>query len=218
MQVFLVLLAVFIIFVALLWLLVPAWYGLPPVTTNRERIRKALELVNEPTCRPWHRAVLLHALGVAHAKKEEFIDAVASFRESLHIKQSDGASLESQMRTRMQLAWSLLNASDYSAVESETTILESQLALLPTERTKRDELLWLRGWLHIHTRNPSGSLRAWTDLIARLAEDEPLFVDTLSSLNLMEDALRELSSVHADELALLMQPLRAKLSEAGPQP
>lgn len=45
-QVFLVLLAVFIIFVALLWLLVPAWYGLPPVTTNRERTRKALELAN----------------------------------------------------------------------------------------------------------------------------------------------------------------------------
>lgn len=46
MQVFLGILAAFIIVVALLWLLVPAWYGLPPVTTTRERIRKALELAN----------------------------------------------------------------------------------------------------------------------------------------------------------------------------
>ena len=46
MQVFLGILAAFIIVFALLWLLVPAWYGLPPVTTTRERIRKALELAN----------------------------------------------------------------------------------------------------------------------------------------------------------------------------
>jgi hypothetical protein len=30
----------------LLWLLVPALYGLPPVSTKRERIRKALQLAN----------------------------------------------------------------------------------------------------------------------------------------------------------------------------
>lgn len=31
---------------ALLWILVPAFYGLPPVPTNHERIRKALKLAN----------------------------------------------------------------------------------------------------------------------------------------------------------------------------
>jgi SAM-dependent methyltransferase len=32
--------------IALLWILVPALYGLPPVPTKQERIRKALQLVN----------------------------------------------------------------------------------------------------------------------------------------------------------------------------
>lgn len=46
MQVFLGALAVFVIFVALLWIFVPASYGLPPVSSQKERIRKALELAN----------------------------------------------------------------------------------------------------------------------------------------------------------------------------
>ena len=39
-------LALFIIVVALLWVLVPAFYGLPPVSSRRERIRRALELAD----------------------------------------------------------------------------------------------------------------------------------------------------------------------------
>ncbi|MCJ7432041.1 MAG: 50S ribosomal protein L11 methyltransferase [Anaerolineales bacterium] len=34
------------IVIAALWILVPALYGLPPVTTRRERIRKALQMAN----------------------------------------------------------------------------------------------------------------------------------------------------------------------------
>ncbi len=37
---------VFIFCIALLWILVPAFYGLPSVPTKPERIRKALKLVN----------------------------------------------------------------------------------------------------------------------------------------------------------------------------
>jgi len=39
-------LALFIIVVALLWVLVPAFYGLPPVSSRKERIRRALELAH----------------------------------------------------------------------------------------------------------------------------------------------------------------------------
>ncbi len=46
MQIFLSILAVFVILIALLWVLVPAFYGLPPVSSSKERIRKALELTN----------------------------------------------------------------------------------------------------------------------------------------------------------------------------
>lgn len=46
MQILVGVLAGLVIFIALLWVLVPAWYGLPPVTTRRERIRRALELTN----------------------------------------------------------------------------------------------------------------------------------------------------------------------------
>jgi cyclopropane fatty-acyl-phospholipid synthase-like methyltransferase len=41
---FLILLSFIVI--AALWILVPALYGLPPVTTHRERIRKALQMAN----------------------------------------------------------------------------------------------------------------------------------------------------------------------------
>ncbi|MFN3492065.1 MAG: SAM-dependent methyltransferase [Anaerolineales bacterium] len=46
MQIFLILIAVLILIIALLYALVPAWYGLPPISTQPDRIRKALKLVN----------------------------------------------------------------------------------------------------------------------------------------------------------------------------
>jgi precorrin-6B methylase 2 len=39
-------LSLLVFILALLWILVPAFYGLPPVPTKPERIRKALKLVN----------------------------------------------------------------------------------------------------------------------------------------------------------------------------
>ena len=44
--VFLFVLSVLLLLTGLLWILVPARYGLPPVPTARDRIRKALKLVN----------------------------------------------------------------------------------------------------------------------------------------------------------------------------
>ncbi|NOH01233.1 MAG: hypothetical protein HND47_04290 [Chloroflexi bacterium] len=46
MEVVLGALAALVVLIALLWALVPAWYGLPPVAASRERIRRALELAN----------------------------------------------------------------------------------------------------------------------------------------------------------------------------
>lgn len=46
MQILFGVLALFIIVTALLWVLVPAFYGLPPVSSREERIRRALELAN----------------------------------------------------------------------------------------------------------------------------------------------------------------------------
>ena len=37
---------VFLFVVVLLWILIPAFHGLPPVPTNPERIQKALKLVD----------------------------------------------------------------------------------------------------------------------------------------------------------------------------
>src|SRR5215208_4598789 len=39
-------LSVLVFILALLWILVPALYGLPPIPTKPERIRKALKLAN----------------------------------------------------------------------------------------------------------------------------------------------------------------------------
>ncbi len=54
--------AVSVILVALLWVLVPAWYGLPPISTRPERIRRALEFT-EP--KPGER---LYDLGSGHGR------------------------------------------------------------------------------------------------------------------------------------------------------
>lgn len=46
MQILYGVIAIFVIAIALLWVFVPAFYGLPPVSTKRARIRRALELAN----------------------------------------------------------------------------------------------------------------------------------------------------------------------------
>src|SRR5689334_9568194 len=44
MQFLAIVLALFVLVIALLWVLVPAFYGLPPISTRPERIRKALKM------------------------------------------------------------------------------------------------------------------------------------------------------------------------------
>lgn len=46
MQIFLIIFASLILVIALLYVLVPAWYGLPPISAHSDRIRKALKLAN----------------------------------------------------------------------------------------------------------------------------------------------------------------------------
>jgi hypothetical protein len=46
MQTLSTLAAILVIVTGVLWILIPALYGLPPVSTRRERIRRALELAN----------------------------------------------------------------------------------------------------------------------------------------------------------------------------
>lgn len=46
MQILLIIFASLILTIALLYVLVPAWYGLPPISTHPHRIRKALKLAN----------------------------------------------------------------------------------------------------------------------------------------------------------------------------
>ena len=46
MQILSSVIALLIIATALLWILIPAFYGLPPISSRKERIRRALELTN----------------------------------------------------------------------------------------------------------------------------------------------------------------------------
>ncbi|NJN79009.1 MAG: hypothetical protein HC797_00205 [Anaerolineales bacterium] len=46
MQIFLIGIATLILIIALLYVIIPAWYGLPPISTHPDRIRKALRLAN----------------------------------------------------------------------------------------------------------------------------------------------------------------------------
>jgi SAM-dependent methyltransferase len=46
MQMLSIIVAILVVVTGLLWVLIPAPYGLPPVSTRRERIRRALRLAN----------------------------------------------------------------------------------------------------------------------------------------------------------------------------
>jgi len=62
MQILLAVVALFVIVVALLWVLVPALYGLPPVSSRADRIHRALELA-EPQA-----GETLYDLGSGHGR------------------------------------------------------------------------------------------------------------------------------------------------------
>lgn len=62
MQIFVAILAIFIIVTGVVWVVVPALYGLPPVSTKRERIRRALELAN------LQAGEILYDLGSGHGR------------------------------------------------------------------------------------------------------------------------------------------------------
>lgn len=57
-----VVIAIFVIVTGMLWVMVPVMYGLPPISTNRERIRKALELAN------LQAGEILYDLGSGHGR------------------------------------------------------------------------------------------------------------------------------------------------------
>jgi cyclopropane fatty-acyl-phospholipid synthase-like methyltransferase len=62
MQILLSVLAIFVILIAVLWVSVPAFYGLPPVSSKEERIRRALELANPQA------GEMLYDLGSGHGR------------------------------------------------------------------------------------------------------------------------------------------------------
>ncbi len=62
MQILSSVIALLIITTALLWILIPAFYGLPPISSRKERIRRALELTNPKT------GETLYDLGSGHGR------------------------------------------------------------------------------------------------------------------------------------------------------
>lgn len=76
MQIFFGVVALFVIVIALLWVLVPAFYGLPPVSTRRERIRRALELANPQAGETLYDLGCGHGRVLVMAAKEFGLNAV----------------------------------------------------------------------------------------------------------------------------------------------
>jgi cyclopropane fatty-acyl-phospholipid synthase-like methyltransferase len=68
--------ALIIIMVALLWVLVPAFYGLPPISSKKERIRRALELANPQTGETLYDLGSGHGRVLVMAAKEFGLNAV----------------------------------------------------------------------------------------------------------------------------------------------
>ncbi len=76
MQILFGILAIFVIVIALLWVLVPAFYGLPPISSRRERIRRALELANPQAGETLYDLGSGHGRVLVMAAKEFGLNAV----------------------------------------------------------------------------------------------------------------------------------------------
>ncbi len=76
MQILFGVLALIIIVVALLWVLVPAFYGLPPISSKEERIRRALELANPQAGETFYDLGSGHGRVLIMAAKEFGLNAV----------------------------------------------------------------------------------------------------------------------------------------------
>lgn len=76
MQILFGVIALFIIVVAMLWVLVPAFYGLPPVSSREERIRRALELANPQVGETLYDLGSGHGRVLVMAAKEFGLNAV----------------------------------------------------------------------------------------------------------------------------------------------
>ena len=76
MQILFGVLALIIIVVALLWVLIPAFYGLPPISSKEERIRRALELANPQAGETFYDLGSGHGRVLIMAAKEFGLNAV----------------------------------------------------------------------------------------------------------------------------------------------
>ncbi len=138
MQIFIAIIAIFIIVVGLLWVIVPAIYGLPPVSTKPERIRRALELANlQP-------GEILYDLGSGHGRvlvmaAREFGAQVVGIEIGLvQCAVSWGNALWNGVRSKVRIEAMNFYKADLSQADVVFAYLTSNQASRLQEKFKRE--------------------------------------------------------------------------------
>lgn len=138
MQIFLAIISGFLIVIGLLWIIVPAMYGLPPVSTKQARVRRALELAN------LQAGETLYDLGAGHghvlvmAAKEFGARAVGIEIGPVQCVVSWGNALWNRVSSKVTVRAGNFYYTDLSQADVIFAYLTSDQAIRLQEKLKRE--------------------------------------------------------------------------------
>ncbi len=131
-------LSILIIIVVLLWILVPAIYGLPPVSTRRGRIRRALELANLQPGERFYDLGSGHGRVLVMAAKEFGVSAVGVEIGPLQCAVSRANALWNGVSSRVRIEMGNFYYADLSKADVVFAYLTSKYAIRLQEKLERE--------------------------------------------------------------------------------
>jgi SAM-dependent methyltransferase len=138
MDLFPAVLAILIILVALLWILVPAIYGLPPVSTRRERIRRALELADLQPGERFYDLGSGHGRVLVMAVKEFGVSAVGVEIGPVQCAVSRVNALWNGVSSRVRIEMGNFYQADLSQADVVFAYLTSKYAIRLQQKLERE--------------------------------------------------------------------------------
>jgi len=138
MDLFPAVLAILIILVALLWILVPAIYGLPPVSTRRERIRRALKLADLQPGERFYDLGSGHGRVLVMAVKEFGVSAVGVEIGPVQCAVSRVNALWNGVSSRVRIEMGNFYRADLSQADVVFAYLTSKYAIRLQEKLERE--------------------------------------------------------------------------------
>jgi SAM-dependent methyltransferase len=138
MTVLLIGLALIVLFTALLWLLVPAFYGLPPLAARPERIRKALQLADLASGERFYDLGAGHGGVVVIAAREFGANAVGLEAGPVQCAIARVNAIRNGIHSRVRIVMGNFFRADLKDADVVYAYLTSQYAVRLQEKLERE--------------------------------------------------------------------------------